>query len=346
MGGFHSSVRVLITGGTGFIGRRLTAAALARGAIVFVLTRHPEAAKARTLALAGARLLLGDVTDRESVRRALEVARPQRLFHNAGWYELGIPRRRRRQMRAVNVDGVENVLSLAAELGVDRVIYTSSTTALGDTGGAVADEGFQRCAPVTSWYEATKADAHSLALRHQQAGEPVVIVAPAQVVGSGDHSPFGVMARLFLRGRLPPIGWAPQGAFTFAHVDDVADGMLAAGERGKPGELYFLAGETLTLRELMRVWKTSAGRAPVWLWLPRPVALAMAGLTAPVLRASGRTAFISPEVVRSGFVSFRYSSAKAIADLGVTFRSAEQAWDETLRTERAVIRGEPPAATR
>jgi hypothetical protein len=72
----------------------------------------------------------------------------------------------------------------------------------------------------------------------------------------------------------------------------------------------------------------------------------MAGLTAPVLRASGRTAFISPEVVRSGFVSYRYSSAKAIADLGVTFRSAEQAWDETLRTERAVIRREPPAATR
>src|SRR3989304_5941735 len=201
MGGFHSSVRVLITGGTGFIGRRPTAAAArARGAIVFVLTRHPEAAKARPLALAGARLLLGDVTDRESVRRALEVARPQRLFHNAGWDELGIPRRRRRQMRAVNVDGVENVLSLAAELGVDRVIYTSSTTALGDTGGPVADEGFQRRAPVASWYEATKADAHSLALRHQRAGEPVVIVAPAQVVGRGAQSPFGELAGPCLPG--------------------------------------------------------------------------------------------------------------------------------------------------
>ena len=345
MGG-SGGTRVLITGGTGFIGRRLTAGALARGAFVFVLTRHPEAARARTLALAGARLLLGDITDRESVRRALEVARPQRLFHNAGWYELSLPRQRRRQMRAVNVDGVENVLSLAAEMGVDRVIYTSSTTALGDTGGPVADEGFRRRTAVASWYEATQVDAHSLALRHQQAGEPVVIVAPAQVVGSGDHSPLGAMARLFLRGRLPPIGWAPQGAFTFAHVDDVADGMLAAGERGKPGELYFLAGETLTLRELMRVWKTSEGRAPVWIWLPRPVALAMAGLTAPILRAFGQTAFISPEVVRSGFVSFRYSSAKAIADLGVRFRPAKQAWDEMLRTERAVIRGERPAATR
>lgn len=345
MGG-SGGLRIMITGGTGFIGRRLTAAALARGAIVFVLTRRPEREAARVLALAGARLLLGDVTDRESVRRALEVARPQRLFHNAGWYELGISHRRRRQMRAVNVDGVEIVLSLAAELGVEHVIYTSSTTALGDTGGLVADEGFQRRAPAASWYETTKAEAHALALRHQQAGEPVVIVAPAQVVGSGDHSPFGVMARLFLRRRLPPIGWAPQGAFTFAHVDDVAQAMLAAGEQGRAGEVYFLAGETLTLRELMGVWKRSQGRTPVRLWLPRPMALAMAVLTAPILRASGQTAFLSPEAVRSGFVSFRYSSAKAIGQLGAAFRPAAQAWEETMQAERALMGCPPPAGTR
>jgi dihydroflavonol-4-reductase len=345
MGG-RGGQRILITGGTGFIGRRLTEAALARGAVVFVLTRRPEGGTARRLALAGARLLLGDVTDRESVRRALEVARPQRVFHNAGWYELGITRHRRRQMRAVNVDGVEAVLSLAAEMGVDRVVYTSSTTALGDTGGPIVDESFQRRAPAASWYEATKADAHSLALRHQQAGEPIVIVAPAQVVGGGDHSPFGVMARLFLQRRLPPIGWAPHGAFTFAHVDDVAEAMLAAGERGRPGELYFLAGETLTLRELMRVWKQSQGHTPVRVWLPRPLALALAGVTAPMLRAFGRMAFISPEVVRSGYVSYRYTSDKAIGELGVTFRPAAQAWDETLQAERSVMRGERPEATR
>lgn len=345
MGGTRGSVRTLITGGTGFIGRRLTSAALARGSVVFLLTRRPEGDAARALALRGARLLLGDVTDRESVRRALEVSRPQRVFHNAGWYELGISRRRRRQMRAVNVDGVENVLSLAAELGVERVIYTSSTTALGDTGGMVADEGFQRRAPVASWYEATQAEAHSLALRHQQSGEPVVIVAPAQVVGPGDHSTFGVMARLFLRRHLPPIGWAPQGAFTFAHVDDVAEAMLVAGERGRPGQVYFLSGETMTRRELMGVWKRLQGRTPVRVWLPRRLALAMSALAAPILRASGQTAFLSPESVRSGFVSFRYTSAKAIGELGATFRPAAQAWEETMQSERALIRAEPPAAT-
>ena len=338
--------RILITGGTGFIGSRLTRAALARGGTVFLLTRRPDGSSARALALAGARLLLGDTTDRESVRGALEVARPQRVFHNAGWYELGIPRRSRRQMRAVNVDGVENVLSLAAETGVDRLVYTSSTTALGDTGGFVADERFERRAPACSWYETTKAEAHALAVRHQRAGEPVVIVAPAQVVGPGDHSPFGVMARLFLRRRLPPVGWGPQGAFTFAHVEDVAEAILAAGDRGRPGEVYFLAGEALTVRELMDIWRRAERRTPVRLWLPRPLALMQAGFMAPILRAFGQTAFISPEVVRSGYASFRYASAKAMSELGAAFRPAAQAWEDTLRAEREIIRGGLPAATR
>jgi hypothetical protein len=71
----------------------------------------------------------------------------------------------------------------------------------------------------------------------------------------------------------------------------------------------------------------------------------MSALAAPILRASGQTAFLSPESVRSGFVSFRYTSAKAIGELGATFRPAVQAWEETMQSERALIRAEPPAAT-
>jgi dihydroflavonol-4-reductase len=289
---------------------------------------------------------MADVTDRESVRRALEVARPQRLFHNAGWYELGIAQRSRRPMRAVNVDGTENILSLAAEMGIERVIYTSSTTALGDTGGDLADERFERQAPPRSWYEATKAEGHRLAVRHQRAGEPVIIVAPAQVVGEGDHSPFGIMARLFVRRRLPPVAWAPEGAFTFGHVDDVAAGIVAAGDLGRPGEIYFLGGEVLTLREMMAIWSRLERRRAVRLWLPRPLALGQAALAGPILRLFGWPAFISTEVVRSSYVSFRYTSAKAINELGISFRPAAQAWEDTLRAGGRVNQRASPEARR
>ncbi len=338
--------RILITGGTGFIGGRLTRRALAQGWVVSVLTRKPQAPAARALALAGARLLLGDVTDRGSVRAALEVTRPEIVFHIAGWYELGIPRRARRRMRAVNVDAVETVLSLAAEGGVERVVAVSSTTAIGDTGGEVVGETFRRNAPPTSWYETTKAEAHELALRHQRSGEPVVIAAPAQVIGPGDHSPFGIMARLFLHRRLPPVAWGPDGAFSFVHVDDVAEALLILGERGRIGELYFLAGQPMTVGELMNVWRELEGRTPVRMWLPRPLALALAAPLSPLLRLVRLPAFLSPEAVRSGYASFRYSSEKAVNELGVTFRPAAAAWADTFRGERDLSLARPGEATR
>lgn len=332
-------MRVLITGGTGFIGQSLTVACRARGWDTYVLTRQPNSPRARRLAAHGARLLLGDVTMRESLQAALDVARPDVFFHNAGWYELGVPRSAYRRMRAVHVEGTENALSLAAEAGIRRTIYTSTTTAYGDTGGAVADETFQRRAAERSIYERTKTEAHRLAQRHQKAGEPVVVVCPAQVVGPGDHSPFGIMARLFVRRRMPPVAWAPDGRFTFAHVDDVAQALTTVGDRGRIGETYFLAGHALSLRDLMDVWERTLGRKPVRLWLPRPLALAQGALLGPLLRLAGQSAFISTEAVRSGYVTFDYTSAKAESELGIRFRPAEQAWRETLLAEQAELSG-------
>lgn len=328
-------MRVLITGGTGFIGRPLTLGALRRGWEVVVLVRRPESAAARAIAARGARLVIGDITDDATFQAGLEVARPEVFFHNAGWYELGIPRRARRQMWATNVQATESALDLAAQTGVLRVVYTSSTTALGDTGGQTADETYQRRSPPMSYYEQTKAEAHAIARRHQAAGEPVLIVCPAQVIGPGDHSAFGRMARLFARGVLPPLGWAPEGAFTYAHVEDVAEAILLAAEHGAAGQTYFLAGEVMTLRQVTHTWSAATGRRLPFVWLPRPAALAMASVAAPLLRLAGQPAFISPEVVRSSFVSFRYRSNKAIGELGAAFRPAAQAWTETLRAGTA-----------
>jgi nucleoside-diphosphate-sugar epimerase len=168
-------MRVLITGGTGFIGQHLTRAALRRGWQVTLLVRRPDSVVARKLADEGASIVLGSITDRLTLQAAFEIAEPEMFFHNAGWYELGIPRRARRRMWAVNVEGTENALTMAAEHSVSKVIYTSCTTALGDTEGELVDETFTRSTKPVSYYEHTKTEAHLLAVRHQTAGEPVVI---------------------------------------------------------------------------------------------------------------------------------------------------------------------------
>ena len=236
-------------------------------------------------------------------------------------------------MWAVNVESTENALTLAAAYEVRKSIFTSSTTALGDTAGEVVDERFTRHAEHHSYYEYTKSEAHNVALRHQGAGEPVIIGCPAQVIGPGDHSVFGQLARLFVRGLLPPISWGADSWFTFGHVEEVAEALILAGEKGEPGELYFVGGKELTLRMMMKVWGDAANRRPPFIWLPKTIALVQSALIAPFLRLAGKPAFISPEVVRSSFVSFRYSSAKAETQLGAQFRSAEQAWSDTIESE-------------
>lgn len=323
-------MRVLITGGTGFIGAPLTRGALKRGWETVVLTRRPEVAAAQALQADGARLIAGDVTDADAVRAAVDGAGPDLLFHNAGVYAIGLSRRAAQAMWRVNVEGTAQVLAAAAARGVGKLVYTSTTTTYGDTGGALANEDFERRSPPVSRYEASKTEAHARARQAQQAGQPVVIVCPAQVVGPGDHSPFGWMARLYARRLLPPVGWAADSVFTFGHVEDVAEALLRAGEDGRPGETYFAAGEPLGVRELMALWAAAGRRRPPLLWLPRPLALATAYLADPLLRAVGLPGFLSPEAVRSAYASFRYSSEKITRELGVHFRPARQAWREAL----------------
>lgn len=320
-------MKVFLTGGTGFIGTRLTQALVKRGWSVTVLTRSGTSPAAVALGVKG------DVTDPGSLRAAMAGA--DLVIHNAGWYELGLTQSDKARMQAINVQGTENVLSLAVELGIPKIIYTSTTNAFGDTGGQWVDETFERVSKPVTRYEQTKTEAHGIARRYQAQGAPVVIACPAQVIGPEDHSAFGYFARLYVRGWLPPVVWAPEGAFTYVYVDDLAEGLALAAEKGRVGETYFFGAGALTIRAMLPIWKKAVGGIPPFIFLPRPLAVMQGMMIESVLRRLGISAFISREGVESTYVSFRYSSAKAQRELGWQPRSAEQAWIDTLRAEKA-----------
>lgn len=327
-------MRVLIAGGTGFIGQRLTATALERGWEVHLLVRNPDGEVAGRFAWQGARLVKGDITQPHSLRAAFSETNPTHYFHNAGWYELGIPARLQKRMWAVNVDGLANALDAAGAHNVEKIVMTSSTTALGDTAGDIVDENFNRRAEPTSWYEGTLYKAQQVARKKIAEGLPIVMGSPAQVIGRGDHSVFGIMLRLYLRGLLPPILWAPEGAFSFVHVEDVAAGLVGAMEHGGIGENYFFTGSVMTNRDMLQTWKTRTGRSLPMVWMPKGLAILIGYLAAPLLRLAGQPAFISPEVVHSSYVSFRYSNEKARRELNVSLRPAVQAWADTIEAEQ------------
>jgi dihydroflavonol-4-reductase len=329
-------MKIFLTGATGFIGRALTRELLAKGWHVVALVRRPESPQAQAIGRMGAALTPGDVTERESLHAAMAGA--DVVIHNAGHYEFGLDAAGRERMQAINVAGTKRVLGMAHELGIRRTVYVSSVVAYGDSGPQLRDESFSRQAPVRTWYEQTKTDAHDVALAYQQRGLPLIITSPSQVIGPNDHSVWGYFLRLYLGRLLPPTGWAPDTIISAVHVDDLARGIALAAERGAPGAAYFLGGEPLTMRENLNFWWLRPGGAKIRLWLPANVMAASVLPLEPLQRLAGLPAFLSREIVMASINHTCYSSAKARRELGWQHRSARDAWLNTIDAEIALQR--------
>lgn len=329
-------MNVFVTGGTGFIGRSLVQVLLRRGWQVTVLVRRPESAEARAIQAMGAKLVAGDIGDSKLVREGMQKAgiseTRSAVIHNAGWYELGVAKAKQQAMREINLRGAENVIQQAVELGAQRVVHVSSIVAHGRTGQQDMDETYQRVFPPLSVYEESKIAAHELACRWQKSGAPVIIASPAGVVGPGDHSTLGYYARLYVRGFGIPL--MSKGSRATVYVDDCAEGIALAAERGCTGEEYLLSGGTLTNKDMIETWKKVKGGPRFVIWLPRGIGDVMTASTEPLQRMLGLPNIISREVFVTGSANWAYTGAKAERELGVSFRDPRQAWLDTLMGER------------
>ena len=328
-------MKVFLTGGTGFIGMYLAQALLRRGWDVTALVRSPDGPQARLLASRGVRLLPGDVTERESLRPGMTGA--DLVIHNAAWYELGVDKAARERMRLINVHGADNALSLALELGIPRTVHVSSCLYWGSSGPQPRGETYQREYPYLSFYEQTKAEAHELALGYLERGLPLILVCPAHVMGPNDHAAWGYFLRLYLNGIMPPLGWAPNSLNSGAHVADIAEGIALAAEKGRLGETYLLAGDTLRTREVLDLWITRPGGFRVLGYMPVWLARLMFAPTELLLRMAGMPAFLSREVAAGGGMHWAYSSAKAQRELGWTYRPSRPMWESILDDELRLL---------
>ncbi len=265
-------MKAFITGGTGFLGKHLIAELLAHGYEVTSLVRTMD--RARTLPR-GLQLASGDVTRRESMRFGMRGA--DVVFHVAAWYAVGVRPPDRERMHRINVAGTRETLELAAELGVPKIVYTSTVAVFGDTHGQVVDETYKANGlHFESEYERTKYLAHyEVAVPLQQRGAPVVIVCPGVVYGPGDTSQMLSLHRLYARRRLP-IMIGGESAVTWAHVDDIALGHRLAAEKGRPGETYILAGPALTYKAFFNACERATGLPAPRVWLPSGLARTMA----------------------------------------------------------------------
>lgn len=315
---------VFVTGATGFIGGRLAAALAARGDRLRCLVR--DTARARHLERIGARLIQGDVTDDVALQYGLDGV--DLAYHLAAIYDVGIVDKA--AMERVNVDGTRAFLLIAESAGVPRLVYCSTTAALGPAKDGKTEDTREFDGPYPSVYHRTKAIAHRIARRAQERGLPLVIVCPSFVYGPGDRGPGGRFIRDLLRGRVPALLTDP-GWYSYVHVDDVVRGLIAAGDRGRLGETYILSGEPLSVNDFAdRVARAAGGRVPR-LRFPTPLARATGSVLDAVARATGLRFPISRESVDSSAQHrWIHSHARATEELGWTPRPVENGLRDTI----------------
>lgn len=315
-------MRAFVTGGTGLIGRHLVQALLAGGWEVLVLAREPR--RAEDLEGEGARVVGGDVTRPDFVH---SLAGVDVLFHLAAWYEIGV--RDIEAMRRVNVEGTGNVLAMAKQEGVPRIVYTSTAGLFPGSVGSPATEATPPAALVDDAYVATKLAAHELVVREMAAGTPVTIVAPGAVFGPRDTNQLAQSLALLVRGRLPalPSGF---GLNTWVHAADVAEGHVLAATVGKPGETYLLGDRILSMYDFLGAAARAAGARVPRGRVPMGLVRFVARFAEWNARRKGRTALLSRSALALGALDVVVDTSKARRELGWAPRPFEDRVRETM----------------
>jgi nucleoside-diphosphate-sugar epimerase len=319
-------MRAFVTGGNGFIGERLVRRLRDRGDDVVALVRSRE--KGAKLEEMGATLVEGDLSSSDAIRAGLEGC--DSAFHIAAVYKVGIPEKEHEAMYDANVRGTERVLDAAFQAGVSRIVYVSTVNVFGNTRGDVVDESYERPGnDYLSYYDETKYLSHQVAKERIAKGAPVVIVQPGGVYGPGDHSEVGNVIDQTSSGKLKALPFAGLG-LNLVYVDDVADGILLAHDKGSVGESYVLGGEIATMRDLVEKTAAIAGRKPPKRDLPSGVIK----LAAPAGPLVGKLMGFPPNfrelISASDGVTYWAKDDKARADLGYSPRDLETGLRQTL----------------
>jgi dihydroflavonol-4-reductase len=321
-------MKVLITGGTGFIGSQLCAACVARGDDVRVLRR--ASASLRAMAGLPIEYVIGDLLDVEAVARA--VAGCDLVLHagaiSSYW------RARRQQIYQVNVEGTRLVMEACLRANVPRVVYTSSAAAIGIASNGLANEETPFDPLSASFaYADSKRQAEAVVRDAVARGLSAVIVNPAVVIGAADHYlNSGSLVIAYARGNLPVV---PPGGMCIADVDAVVAGHLAAAEHGRAGERYILGGENRSYREVTALIAAVAGvRRPRVVVPSALLGLVAAGIDA-VNRINPRPPVISAEQVRLSRINFFFDSSRAVRELGYPLLPLRDAIEKTLAWYRA-----------
>jgi dihydroflavonol-4-reductase len=304
----------LVTGATGHIGNVLVRKLIERGEKVRALILPNECRE--SLQGLDVEAVEGDILNERSLYESMRDVKG--VFHLAG--VISIMPGSNEVMRKINIEGTRNILRVARQMKVGKFVYTSSIHAIKRVEEGIIDETlpYDPNNPYGE-YDRAKAEATLEVQQAAQAGLEAVIACPTGVIGPYDFRGSLMGGVIHEAARSRPTFYV-DGAYDFVDVRDVADGLIAAAEKGRRGESYIFSGHKITVRYLLETVREITGHRFFTMRIPFDLAKFVSLFTPmyySVAKVSPRFTPYSLEVLRS---NANISHAKATRELGYTPR--------------------------
>jgi dihydroflavonol-4-reductase len=317
---------ILVTGAGGHIGNVVVRELVSRGQTVRALLLDGE--DPTPLKGLNVEILEGNILHPDDLARAMQGV--DTVYHLASM--ISISPGMEEIMRRINIEGTQNVIDAARAAGVKRLVYTSSIHAL-----CRPPEGQVICEDVdfdphnpAGPYDRSKAEASLLVQQAVREGMDAVIVCPTGVVGPYDfrRSEMGLVVLGWIKDKFNLL---IEGSFDFVDVRDVALGHILACEHGKPGSVYILSGERISLVKMVQTVQEFIGRKAPTLVVPFEIANFITYFTPLWYRITRTKATLTRYALETVMSNSFISNEKARRELGYNPRSLKESLTDTVQ---------------
>lgn len=318
-------MKILVTGGTGFVGSWVTKKILDQGHDVRILSQTGQAKF--EFDSTNIEICRGDVSDLKSLLRASEGAHS--IFHLAG--VVGYSRAARNEMHKVNVLGTQNIIEACAKSKCTRLVHISSVVAVGanfNDGPPLNENSEFNLHHLNLGYFETKLEGEKHVLEAVRQGKiDAVVLNPSTIYGPGDAKKGSRSTQLKVaRGQFP---FYTSGGVNVIHIEDAVAAIYRAWEVGRSGERYILSGENIRIRQLFAYIAAAAGVTPPKIYLPNSVVLGI-GRIGDWLEKMGGKGPINTENAWASILFHWFDSSKAQLELDLKIRPAVQAINQSV----------------
>lgn len=317
-----SKGKIFVTGGAGFIGSRVVKHLLDQGYEVRCLLR--KTTNTRRIDGLNFERFEGDITNGDSLKEGMKgCSGVVHLASLSNWKDI-----KSSKMPLVVIDGSKNVLEAAKANGNLKTVFVSSSTAVDGTDDKVI---LNEDSPLTLpnnkhyTYAHAKKQVEEYCKNEAKNGLPVVIVNPTEVYGPYDYDKI-TSGNLIDFATTKTVQLA-KGGTSIVYVDDVANGIVAAYEKGRPGERYILGSDNMEFEDLAKTTLEILGIQKPVKEIGRGMLMNLAWISKTFGIPMGFEPAVIPYAVKYWFVD----NSKAKKELGVHFRPAKEILEPTLK---------------